>query len=54
MTLAKELLGRGERQIVLKYFEMCAKFWVSGGSKLEEWTATVRGGGIPDFGALAY
>jgi tetratricopeptide (TPR) repeat protein len=54
MTLAKELLGRGERQIVLKYFEMCAKFWVSGSSKLEEWAATVKGGGLPDFGALAY
>ena len=27
MTLAKELLERGERQVVLDYFKLCAVFW---------------------------
>lgn len=51
MTLAKELLEKGEREAVLSYFESCSKFWKMGGSKLDAWTATVKGGGIPDFGA---
>lgn len=51
MTLAKALLDAGERDAVLQYFDECRTFWKLGGKKLEEWSATVRGGGIPDFGA---
>jgi hypothetical protein len=49
MALAKELLEQGEPDIVLKYFGLCGKFW--DGKELEEWTALVKGGLIPDFGA---
>jgi hypothetical protein len=49
MMLAKELLEKGERDAVLKYFRECANFWKSQ-SKLDEWTATVKAGGIPNFG----
>lgn len=51
MTLAKELLEKGERDVVLTYLESCAKFWKMGSDKLSEWRATVKGGGVPDFGA---
>ena len=51
MTLAKELLEKGEREVVLTYLQSCAKFWKMGGDQLRSWTATIKGGGIPDFGA---
>ncbi len=50
MILAKELLEKGERDAVLQYFQECANFWKNQ-SKLDEWTATVKAGGIPSFGA---
>ena len=49
MRLAADLLERGEREVVLEYFELCANFWPS--DKLEDWAALVRGGRTPDFGA---
>ena len=55
MRLAKELLDAGDRDSVLRYFDLCRSFWKMGGQKLDAWTAMVRGGGKPDFGAnLAY
>jgi hypothetical protein len=51
MILAKELLERGERDAVLQYFQLCARFWELSNGKLDEWTATVKGGGTPKFGA---
>jgi hypothetical protein len=54
MTLAKELLEKGAREAVIKYFQLCASFWKNR-PELGQWTATVKGGGIPNFGAnLAY
>lgn len=49
LLLARELLERGERQVVLEYFELCAPFWER--DQLDEWAAAVREGQIPDFGA---
>lgn len=49
MLLARELLERGEREVVLAYFEVCAPFWEP--NPLDEWAAAVREGQIPDFGA---
>ncbi|MGC9970786.1 MAG: energy transducer TonB [Bryobacteraceae bacterium] len=51
MALAKELLEKGEREVVLEYFSLCKAFWKMGGQRLEAWAATVRKGGVPDFGA---
>lgn len=48
MTLAKELLEKGEKQAVLNYFALCGKFWDS--PELQQWTKEVRKGEIPDFG----
>ena len=48
MSLAAELLERGEKDVVLEYFELCSKFWPS--EKLHDWAAMVKGGRMPDFG----
>jgi hypothetical protein len=49
MSLAKDLLEKGERQVVLDYFAQCKKFWNYG--RLDEWSQQVKEGKIPDFGA---
>jgi hypothetical protein len=55
MSLAKELLEKGEKNAVLQYFEFCRKFWSMGGEDLDNWTKEVKAGKVPDFGAnLSY
>jgi len=51
MTLANDLLKTGERDAVVEYFELCKKFWQMDFGKLDYWTAQVRAGELPDFGA---
>jgi len=51
MSLAKDLLEKGERDAVLEYFELCRKFWNMDYGKLDEWSKEVKAGEIPDFGA---
>jgi hypothetical protein len=51
MSLARDLLERGERDAVLAYFEACRVFWKMGGSRLDAWTKEVQAGTIPNFGA---
>lgn len=50
MTLANELLKRGEREAVLEYFALCRKFWKLGRSQLDAWSDAVRKGETPVFG----
>jgi tetratricopeptide (TPR) repeat protein len=50
VSLAKDLLERGERDAVLQYFELCRSFWKSGGRQLDAWSAAVKSGGTPKFG----
>jgi len=51
MSLARDLLEKGERDSVLQYFELCRKFWEMGTDKLNEWSQEVKLGNIPHFGA---
>jgi RNA polymerase sigma factor (sigma-70 family) len=51
MTLAKDLLEKGERDVVLEYFMLCRKFWKMDYGKLDKWIYEVMDGKIPDFGA---
>ena len=51
MLFASELLKKGERETVLEYFDLCAKFWKPRLARLEEWKAQVARGETPDFGA---
>jgi hypothetical protein len=51
MSLAKDLLEKGQREVVLQYFGLCRKFWTMDYGKLDEWSNEVKAGTIPDFGA---
>jgi hypothetical protein len=45
MTLAKELLEKGQREAVLTYLQSKGKFWKMGGDELQSCTANIKGGG---------
>lgn len=51
MSLAKDLLEKGETDVVLQYFELCRKFWKMEDGKLDQWSREVKAGDVPDFGA---
>jgi hypothetical protein len=51
MSLAKDILEKGETDVVLQYFELCRKFWEMEGGKLDQWSREVKAGSVPDFGA---
>ena len=51
MSLAHDLLEKGERDTVLEYFQLCGGFWSGQQNKLDQWTQEVRAGKIPAFGA---
>jgi hypothetical protein len=51
MSLAQELLEKGEQETVLQYLESCRKFWGSGSEKLDAWIKDIHAGRVPDFGA---
>lgn len=53
MALGKDLLERGENEVLLKCFELCSEFWKHEDAlkELANWTALVQEGRIPDFGA---
>ena len=51
MSLARDLLEKGERETVLQYFDLCRKFWEMGQSKLDRWTEDVKADRMPEFGA---
>lgn len=52
MTLAKELLEKNQREVVLEYFDLCAKFWkLHRDDTLKNWKSQVEAGKTPDFGA---
>jgi len=51
MSLARDLAEKGEKDVVVEYFDQCRKFWRMGTDKLDKWTKEVRVGIMPDFGA---
>src|SRR6266516_8030175 len=51
VSLAKDLLEKGERDAVIQYFELCRRFWQMHGERLDKWIQEVKDGKIPDFGA---
>ena len=51
MSLAKDLLEKGERDVVLEYFELCRKFWQMGKGQLDQWGQEVKSGKNPVFGS---
>jgi len=51
MSLARDLAEKGEKDVVIEYFDLCRKFWTGNTEKLDKWTAEVKAGKVPDFGA---
>jgi len=51
MRLAKQLLAKGDRDTVIQYFDLCAKFWEGSRGRLEAWKAAIQKGEEPNFGA---
>ena len=51
MSLARDLLLAGEKEIVLQYLEACRQIWDFGADDLDHWTMYVNADRIPDFGA---
>lgn len=48
-NLAKELLEKGSKAVVIEYLTLCSIFWKSQKEKLDNWIATIKGGGTPDL-----
>ena len=51
MRLANQLLAKGERDVVIQYFDLCATFWEGRFSQLQAWKDVVLKGAQPKFGA---
>ena len=51
MTLAMELLERGETQAPIAYFNLCAAFWQMDRGRLKQWEKLAEQRLVPDFGA---
>lgn len=54
MSLASDLLEKGEYESVIKYFDLCKKFWEMEDGRLDSWAASIRGGGKPYFGVQVF
>jgi hypothetical protein len=50
MSLASELIEKGERDAAVQYLDLCAKFWEMQGGKIEGWKGVIREGAMPNFG----
>ena len=51
VTLAKELLEKGQAPTVLRFLALCKEFWKMDRGRLAEWTDAIRSGSTPDFSA---
>ncbi|MBX9654245.1 hypothetical protein K2Y11_11575 [bacterium] len=51
VSLANDLLVKGEKQVVLEYLQLCRKFWKHDNGQLDEWTRQIKSGKTPNFGA---
>jgi tetratricopeptide (TPR) repeat protein len=49
MQLARRLLNAAEFDVVLKYFDLCERFWKSGGEWLRVWREKVIAHKVPNF-----
>ena len=51
MSLGNNLLAKGEKAVVLDYFDLCKKFWKMDNGRLDQWKVDVQADRVPDFGA---
>lgn len=50
LSLAKDLLAKGERDVVIQYLELCRRFWKLHEGRLDRWIREIGDGKVPDFG----
>ena len=50
MSLAKDLIAKGEKKSVITYFDECKFFWKDDNGHLDTWKNEVEEGKTPDFG----
>lgn len=50
MSLANDLLAKGERKLVLQYLDLCRNFWKTDHGLIDQWIVKIKHGEIPDFG----
>jgi tetratricopeptide (TPR) repeat protein len=53
MSLARELLAKGKRDIVLEFLKECSKFWKSSNGICDQWIKEMENGGTPDFSNIS-
>jgi hypothetical protein len=51
LSLARDLLAKGDKAIVLEYLDLCRKFWKLERGRLDQWKKDVEEDRVPDFGA---
>jgi tetratricopeptide (TPR) repeat protein len=49
MALARELLENDQHDVVIRYFDLCARFWEAGRDRLRSWRSDVEQGRVPEF-----
>ncbi|MDI1302616.1 MAG: tetratricopeptide repeat protein [bacterium] len=49
MSLARDLLERGEKDTVIEYLQLCKKFWTYPRNPLDQWIKAIQAGQSPDF-----
>jgi hypothetical protein len=54
MVLAKELLEKGKRDVVLQYLENCLTIWPRGETTLQIWIDDIKADRMPNFGSTAF
>jgi hypothetical protein len=52
LTLADELLKKGEREAVIQYLDHCRSFWAQGQRLVDKWVTEIRDGTDPQFDIL--
>lgn len=50
MSLAKDLTDLGEKEVVIKYFQLCKLFWEQDDDRLNSMISSIKGGGKPYYG----
>lgn len=50
MHLARLLIERGEKDVVVEYLGMCRSFWKMHPERIDRWIADVETGRVPEFG----
>jgi hypothetical protein len=51
VSLAKDLLDRGEKPVVMEYLRLCKNFWTGPHNPIDHWIQDIEAGRKPEFGA---